>query len=432
MKHKIIFSVLGVILLVTLGFAIYFRKNLAGIRPIFETPVNSIEQAFIELAKVDFPLKLPEGFEISLFAKNVSNARVMAVDSRGNLWVSRTKDGVVTMLDIENGVVVAQKDIFKNLKNPHGLAFDPKYPNVIFIAEEDTIIRAEIYRDAPAFEKGKLSDIEAVIGTLETTQIAPYGIMKVVDLPGTGRHFTRTLLFDTEGNLFVSIGSTCDVCREKDSRISTIMKVVFDDEYHTKAHLEEYSKGLRNSVFMAIQPGTKKIWATEMGRDNLGDNIPPDEINIVESGKNYGWPNCYGKNIHDDKFDKNTYIRNPCMEPFETPSHIDLPAHSAVLGLAFVPGNSAWPKEYWNNVLIAYHGSWNRTVPTGYKVVRYPLDAQGNPAAGNTFQEQDFIIGWLKGGKESYGRPVDILMQNDGMYISDDKAGVIYKVSVKK
>lgn len=430
MKHRVIFSLLGVILLVTVGFVVYFRKNLAGIRPVFETPATSIEQAFIKLPKVDFPLKLPEGFQISLFAKNLSSARVMAMDSRGNLWVSRTKDGVVTMLDIENGVVVAQKDIFKNLKNPHGLAFDPKNPNTLYIAEEDKISFVNIYTTGDPPGKPFDSDYDRLnFGLMASSRSFPYN---VVDLPGKGRHYTRTLLFDPDGNLFVSIGSTCDVCREKDSRMSTIMKVVFDDDYHTKAHLEEYAKGLRNSVFMAIHPGTGKMWATDMGRDNLGDNIPPDEINIVESGKNYGWPNCYGKNIHDDKFDKNTYIRNPCMEPFEIPSHIDLQAHSAVLGLAFVPAGSAWPKEYWNNLLIAYHGSWNRTVPTGYKVVRYALDAQGNPVGGNIFQEQDFITGWLKGGKESYGRPVDILMQNDGMYISDDKAGLIYKVSIKK
>lgn len=436
MKIRSVGTIVICILLGIGGIFVYFRKDLEGLRPVVETPSTTIEQAFEQQTgadsdtkpvTVDFPLHLADGFEISLFAKNVNNARVMAMDSRGNLWVSRTKDGVISMLDIENGVVVAQADIFKNMKNPHGIAFDPEYPNVLFIAEEDKLDRVEIYRDAPAFEKEKGSDIDAVKGTLTTAQVAPYGVEGIVDLPGAGRHFTRTLLFDKDGNLFVSIGSTCDVCHEKDDRISTVMRVVFDDEFHTKAHLEPFASGLRNSVFMAVQPQTKKIWATDMGRDNLGNNIPPDEINIIENGKNYGWPNCYGKNIHDDVFDKNTYIRNPCMSPFETPSYIDLPAHSAALGLAFVPADSAWPKEYWNNLLIAYHGSWNRTVPTGYKIVRYALDESGK-WTGEKPEEQDFITGWLKGGKESYGRPVDILMQNDAMFVSDDKAGVIYKV----
>ncbi len=164
-----------------------------------------------------------------------------------------------------------------------------------------------------------------------------------------------------------------------------------------------------------------------MGRDLLGDNIPPDEINIIEEGKNYGWPICYGKNIHDDQFDKNTYIRNPCMEPFETPSSIDLQAHSAPLGLAFFP-EEGWPEEYWHDLLVAYHGSWNRTEPTGYKIVRMRLDNEGKYEA-----TEDFITGWLNGKNEALGRPVDILIQPGGlMYISDDKAGVIYRITYRE
>ena len=180
------------------------------------------------------------------------------------------------------------------------------------------------------------------------------------------------------------------------------------------------------------------MWATEMGRDLLGDDIPPDEINIIEEGKNYGWPNCYGKNIHDDNFDKNTYIRNPCMEPFETGSHVDLQAHSAPLGLAFVPEwgidsnmcfegleaacGGGFPDEYWNDLIVAYHGSWNRTNPTGYKLVRVKMDDYGN-----SIGVEDFITGWL-GPKGVLGRPVDVKFHNGALYVSDDKAGVIYKI----
>lgn len=183
------------------------------------------------------------------------------------------------------------------------------------------------------------------------------------------------------------------------------------------------ARGLRNSVFFTWHPVTQKLWATEMGRDNLGDNTPPDEINIIEEGKTYGWPNCYGKNIHDSEFDKKVYVRNPCMEPFETPSTIDIPAHSAPLGLAFIPSNSDWPKEYWGNLLVAYHGSWNRSTPTGYKVVRHKFNEKGDYQG-----VEDFITGWLT-PKGALGRPVDILVRPDGtLYLSDDKAGVIYKI----
>jgi glucose/arabinose dehydrogenase len=178
------------------------------------------------------------------------------------------------------------------------------------------------------------------------------------------------------------------------------------------------------------------MWATDMGRDLLGDDLPPDEINIVEEGKNYGWPTCYGANIHDTDFDKNTYIRAPCSAPFETPSLVDLPAHSAPLGIVFVPATSTWPREYWNNLLVAYHGSWNRSEPTGYKIVRFQLDTNGHFVNVNKSTKvaiaEDFITGWLtKAG--ALGRPVELVIGPDGaLYVSDDKAGVIYKVTPPK
>jgi len=196
---------------------------------------------------------------------------------------------------------------------------------------------------------------------------------------------------------------------------------------------KEFAHGLRNTVFFTWNTETKEMWGADMGWDFLGDNLPPDEINILKGGGNYGWPICYGKNIHDTVFDKNTYIRNPCMEPFETSSYIDIPAHSAPLGLAFVPkdtekgkfgANITWPRDYWYNLFVSYHGSWNRTVPTGYKIVRYKFNEKGDYS-----RVEDFITGWLKPGDGLYGRPVDILVQSGGsMYISDDKAGVIYRV----
>src|SRR5690606_15519878 len=186
---------------------------------------------------------------------------------------------------------------------------------------------------------------------------------------------------------------------------------------------KEYATGLRNSVFMTVHLVSGQVWATDMGRDWLGDDLPPDEVNIIKEGKNYGWPVCYGKNIHDTNFDKNTYIQNACMEPFETPSHIDLRAHTAPLCLAFFPDN--WPEEYRHDLLVAYHGSWNRTEPTGYKIVRYDLDEQGNVLG----QEKDFLQGWINEKNEVTGRPADIFFtKKKTIFISDDKAGTIYLI----
>jgi glucose/arabinose dehydrogenase len=156
-----------------------------------------------------------------------------------------------------------------------------------------------------------------------------------------------------------------------------------------------------------------------MGRDFLGDELPPDEINIILEGQDYGWPYCYGKRMHDAQFDPQGLKQDFCKDT--VPSFIDLPAHSAPLGLAFFP--EEWPQEFRYDLLVAYHGSWNRSTPTGYKVVRVRLDHQGNFKA-----IEDFITGWLTPAG-ALGRPVDILITDDGViYISDDKAGVVYRV----
>jgi glucose/arabinose dehydrogenase len=250
---------------------------------------------------------------------------------------------------------------------------------------------------------------------------------KLIDIASspTDRHFTRSLLFlpsPNEDTLLVSVGSSCDVCHEQDTEHASILS------YNVKTgKKEQYAKGLRNATFISLNPVNGQVFATEMGRDALGDEIPPDEINIIKKGGNYGWPACFGKNIHDDKFDKNTYIRNPCQEPFETESFADIPAHSAPLGLAFIP-EEGWPEEYWYDLLVAYHGSWNRTEPTGYKIVRMKFDAKGNYSG-----TEDFITGWLTAQGEKIGRPADIKVFSGGTaYITDDASGVIYKLTRAK
>ena len=173
-------------------------------------------------------------------------------------------------------------------------------------------------------------------------------------------------------------------------------------------------------MFLAERkPG--ETWVTEMGRDHLGDDLPPDEVNILEEGGDYGWPFCYGENIHDTVFDKNVYIRDPCED--KIPSHIDLQAHSAPLGLTFVPEGVGWPEAYEGDLLVAYHGSWNRTIPTGYKIMRFILDDEGN-----VVRRENFLSGWLT-EDGVLGRPVDLVFNTNGaLFISDDRAGVIYRV----
>lgn len=350
-------------------------------------------------------LKVPEGFGISVYAKDLPGARTVLVIGSGIL-VAQPSEGKVTLIsDKDNdGVAETKKVILDKLNKPHGLAeWGEGGQNYLYVAEKDKLTRYN-------FDDEKAYNPKLLVGLPSNS---------------TDRHSTRSLLWapsnEPDGysnTLLISVGSSCDVCDEKDEKQGTILSynIVTDK-------LEIYAKGLRNAVFMTRSYVDGKILATEMGRDGLGDNIPPDEINIIEKGKDYGWPICYGKNIHDTDFDKKTYIRDPCTEPDMVPSYIDLQAHSAPLGLSFIP-EEGWPEEYWYNLLVSYHGSWNRSEPTGYKVARIKLDSKGKYLG-----TEDFITGWLDEKGKKNGRPVDIVTSPGGSaYISDDSAGVIYKL----
>ena len=342
----------------------------------------------------------------------------MTHDPAGNILVSITKQGKVVALPDRNGdgATDAAIPVIEGLNRPHGLAFRG---SKLYIAEADQVATYDY----------------------DATTLKAANKKKIIDLPAGGNHFTRTILFTPDDKLLISVGSSCNVCTEKDWRRAAVLSTNPDG-----SDLKIFASGLRNSVFMALHPVNGKIWATEMGRDLIGDDIPPDEINILEERQYYGWPYCYGKNILDTFFHNydHEHVRPHCVAPFEIPSHIDIPAHSAPLGLAFFPAaqqgkaslapserEEKWPEEYWHNLLVAYHGSWNRTEPTGYKIVRYKLDSQGQYLG-----EEDFITGWFtpptagQAQEGALGRPVDIMIQPGGkIYISDDKAGVIYRVA---
>jgi len=402
--QKVIGTVLVLLVLVGGGYYLFKTKigtiNIPNKEPI-DTPAGGGNAESLP------GFDVPEGFSLRIFAKDVPGARAIEIGPRNEILVSQTGEGKIVALRNKDfdGEADEAITVKSNLNGPHGLAFqcpDDGAECRLYVAEKDAL---------------KVFDYDR-----ETSKVS--NEKKLLDFPAgsLGTHFTRSLLFlpsPDDEILLISIGSSCNVCHESDTRRASILS------YDTSTgKSEQYAKGLRNSVFMTLSPVDGKVFATEMGRDNLGDNVPPDEINIIEKWKNYGWPICYGKNIHDTQFDKNTYIRNPCMEPFETPSLVDLQAHSAPLGLAFIP-EEGWPEEYWYDLLVAYHGSWNRSEPTGYKIVRLKMSARGEYSG-----TEDFIVGWLRSDGAKVGRPVDIKVFSGGVaYISDDSAGVIYKLS---
>ena len=403
MRNKIFWILTILVLIGAEWVGSFYVLNLRGAWTALKKPTADITGLVLENKT---PLKLSSEFSLSIYASGLNGPRAMVRDSRRNILVSLPGEGkVVALIDKDlDGQAETIKTVIAGLRNPHGLAFScldnstDKYPCKLYIAQENQVAVYE-YDD---------SNSQALNGK------------KLTDLPVGGFHTTRSLLL-IEDVLYVSVGSSCNACREEDAQRASVLMVGLKTN-----KVRPFAKGLRNSVFLTVNPSDGKIWATDMGRDLLGDDLPPDEVNILEEGKNYGWPICYGQNIHDTDFDKNTYIRNPCQAPFETPSHIDIPAHSAPLGLAFIP-NEGWPQDFQGDLLVAYHGSWNRSIPTGYKIVKYDLDKDGNVQG-----VKDFLTGFLNEQGDLYGRPVDMFAESSGvLFISDDKAGVVYKIMSK-
>lgn len=428
MSKKALFPLLFLLLA---GVAIYtVRTDFQWIKSLFNYNVPPLVTPSFSPLPQGSPVAgfaVPEGLSMSVVAQGLTNPRVIAFDPQGRMLVSETKAGRVILLKDadKDGVMEERVAVLGNLKSPHGIAFytDAKKATYLYVAEEHQVAR---YPYDPA--TGKVTDIR---GT------------NIVTLPKeTGRHFTRTIGFGpnlrknaivegmnlqgflSKDKLYVTVGSSCDVCVEDSWKYAAML-----ESDPSGSYTAEFASGLRNTVFFAFHPVTGKIWGTDMGRDNLGDNLPPDEINIIESQQNYGWPFCYGKQVKDAKFNPGTVTRTDipqdCAKTFG--SHIDIPAHSAPLGLAFI-ADKRWPAAWQNHLLVAYHGSWNRSTPTGYKIVKFELDKDGKPLKG---QADDFITGWMQ-GKNIVGRPADLKFGPDGaLYVSDDAAGLIYRVAPK-
>lgn len=393
--RKYLLIIIGTLFVIGLSSAAALFFALGDLRPALLPPSQESRTG----------LNVPRGFEIDVFADNLANARDLIRGPGGVLLVSQPKEGRVVALSDENGDGKAEQThiVVDKLTKPHGLAF--RCPETgdycyLYVAEEQRVAQ---YR----------YDARTHTAVFDTS---------LMDLPADGGHTSRSLLTHPDNErLLISVGSSCNVCLEGDERRAAI--IAYNLQTGTSSL---FATGLRNTVFMETHYVTGDVWGTDMGRDLLGDDLPPDEINILREGGNFGWPFCYGKNIHDTDYDQNTYIRAPCTEPFEIPSHLDVPAHSAPLGIAFIP-EEGWPEEWWYDALVAYHGSWNRSEPTGYKVVRIPLDANGNPEG----DAEDFIAGFLPRGEErAQGRPVDLLIEPGGtLYMSDDHAGKVWKLS---
>lgn len=336
-------------------------------------------------------INLPKGFKIEVFADDVPNARAMDVGADGTLFVGSRDAGKVYAVKDTDGDFKADKVyvLAKGYEQPVGVAF--KDGSLYFSAI------SKIYR------------IDNVEANLEN----PAEPVLVTDqFPKEEHHGWKYIAFGPDGKLYVPVGAACNICDSSNAIFASITRINPDG-----SGMEIVARGIRNTVGFDWHPQTGELWFTENGRDWLGDDVPPCELNhLTQVGQHFGYPYCHGGTIIDPEFGGGKSC-DDYVKPVQ-----NLGPHVAPLGMLFYTGNM-FPAEYKNQVLIAEHGSWNRSSKIGYRVTMVKLN--GNQSAGYS----DFATGWLD-GEDVSGRPVDIIQWHDGsILVSDDYAGKIYRIS---
>lgn len=342
-------------------------------------------------------LKMPAGFEISVFAKDLGNPRMIAVGSDGTVYVTRREQGDVLALKDTTGDGRADKQTTVASKLPfvNGITI---HQNRLYFVTDKQLYAADLQQD----------------GTVGQPQIL------IDDLPDGGQHPNRTLGFGPDGMMYLSVGSSCNACDEPNKEHATLLQAPMDGSRRTI-----YASGLRNTIGFAWHPETGELWGMDHGSDWRGDDQPPEELNRIQQGQNYGWPFCYADRRPDVYLSANPkeMTKEEYCAKTEAPV-LTYQAHSAPLDLVFYTG-SQFPQEYNGDAFVTMRGSWNRNPPVGYKVVRVRFQ-NGQPVAF-----EDFITGFLREDQMAqFGRPVGLGLAPDGsLMFTDDTNGVIYRVS---
>jgi glucose/arabinose dehydrogenase len=374
-------------------------------------------------------LKVPAGFKVEPFATDLEGPRTIRIAPNGDAFVAETNYGRVLLLRAEPGSGKANvTTVFADgLKGPFGIAFYPAGPNPqwVYIAENNRVVRFPYHT----------GDLKAA-GPLEV--IVP----KLAD--STGGHTTRDLAFSPDGKqMFVSVGSASNVAEEVSPK--PLPEAQAYDQAHglgadwgDEANRADvlvftpegqdgriFAAGIRNCAGLGVEPHTGDLWCATNERDGLGDNLVPDYVTRVRDGQFFGWPWWY-MGDHEDPRQKG---QRPDLRGKVSVPDVLLQSHSAALGISFYPdapeGPAAFPSEYRGDAFVALHGSWNRSLRTGYKVVRVHLD-HGVPSG----EYQDFLTGFVVDAASVWGRPVDTAVAQDGsLLVTDDGGGVIWRIS---
>jgi glucose/arabinose dehydrogenase len=339
---------------------------------------------------------LPDGFEISIYAEGIKNARSMVYSPQGILFVGTRDKGDVYAIVDRNGDFKADTvyTIAKKLRMPNGVAFKD---GALYVAEVSRVI--------------KFADIE---NQLESPPV-PEVIYE--DYPTERHHGWKYIAFGPDGKLYVPVGAPCNICESEDEIFNTITRIDSDG-----TNMEIVQRGVRNTVGFDWHPETGELWFTDNGRDWMGDDQPFCELNRAErDGLHFGYPYCHQGDLPDPEFGQ----KHPCSD-FVAPAR-NLGVHVAPLGMEFYQGDQ-FPEMYRGQILVAEHGSWNRSKKSGYRVMMAKLNRN------QVVDYVPFATGWLDGSNEEVsGRPVDIEMLPDGsILVSDDYADMIYRISYKK
>ena len=350
-----------------------------------------------------FGTRVPQGFKIEVVADNFFVPRRIAFAPGGtakkyDIFIAESKANRVSMLRIEKGVTTQRTKFIEGLNQPYGLAF---LDGSLYIGNTDAVVKVP-------YNSGET-----------TTKAQPQRVAALTQ-GGYNQHWTRNLLPYRDGEkLFVTVGSSCNTCEESDPQRAAVSVMNPDG---SGKHV--YASGLRNPVGMAIRPGTDELWTVVNERDNLGDDVPPDYLTRVKDGAFYGWPYAYtdiGGKVHPDP----TFgAKNPAKVATTTAPSFPVQAHSAALGLTFYPNSGGtFGADYAGDAFLAFHGSWNRSKKTGYKIVRVHFEG------GKPVKISDFVTGLNDNGGE-VGRPVDVQVAPDGsLLFTDDGMGRLWRVS---
>lgn len=339
-------------------------------------------------------LKVPAGFRVTVFARNAGNARMMVTAPDGTVFLTRHKEGDLFALRDKDGDGRAdeQAPVLK-LKELHGIALRG---NELYLATTRKLWRARISADGQPGQPEEFAD-----------------------LPDGGQHPRRTLGFDKAGQLYVSIGSTCNACEETNPEHATLVRMRPDGSQRSV-----FARGLRNTIGFAWHPQTGELWGMDHGSDDRGNDVPPEELNLIREGADYGWPFCHSSNQVDEVTNqpKQGSKEERCAKA--TAPVLTYQAHAAPIAFVFYTGTQ-FPEDFRHDAFVAFHGSWNRSPAAGYNVARVKFE-NGKPV-----RFEEFVSGFLiEGGKAQFGRPAGLTVAKDGaLLISDDTGGVIYRVS---